>query len=54
MVQKVFRICEAKNGIEPNELLQAGTDGHQRIWQTMLKRDQTLVEGRVPAKETKN
>ena len=32
MVQKVFRICEAKNGTETNELLLTSTDGHQRIW----------------------
>ena len=30
MVQKVFGICEAKNGTKTNELLQTGTDGHQR------------------------
>ena len=33
MVQKVFGICEAKNGTETCELLQTGTDGHQRVWQ---------------------
>ena len=53
VVQKVFGICEAKNGTETMKLLQTGTDGHQRIWQ-MLKRIQTLEEGRVPVKEAKN
>ena len=33
MVQKVFGVCEAKNGTDTNELLQTGTDGHKRIWQ---------------------
>ena len=33
MVQKVFGIREAKNGTETDELLQTGTDGHQRMWQ---------------------
>ena len=33
MVQKVFGICEAKNGTKTNELLQTKTNGHQRIWQ---------------------
>ena len=37
MVQKVFGICEAKTGTETNELLQSGTDGHQRIWQNAEK-----------------
>ena len=32
LVQKVFGTCEAKNGTEIDELLQTGTDGHQRIW----------------------
>ena len=31
MVQKVFGIREAKNGTEIDELLQTGTDGHQRV-----------------------
>ena len=31
MVQKVFRICEAQNGTETSELLQTGTNEHQRI-----------------------
>ena len=30
MVQKVFGICEAKNGIETDERLQAGADGHPK------------------------
>ena len=38
---------------EINELPQTRTDGHQRIWQNAEK-FQTLEEGRVPAKETKN
>ena len=33
MVQKVFGMCEAKNGTETHELLKTGTDGHPRIWQ---------------------
>ena len=33
MMQKVFGKCEAKNGIKVSELLEIGTDGHQRIWQ---------------------
>ena len=33
IVQKVFGICEAKNGTETNELLQTGTNGHQRLGQ---------------------
>ena len=33
VLQKVFGIREAKNGSETDELLQNGTDGHQRIWQ---------------------
>ena len=37
MVQKVFGICEAKNGTKTNELLQTGTHGHQRIWQNDAK-----------------
>ena len=35
MVQKVFGICDAKNGIETNELLQTRTDGHKGIWQNV-------------------
>ena len=35
MVQKVFGIHEAKTGTETDELLQTGTDGHQRVWQTV-------------------
>ena len=53
MVQKVFGICEAKNGTETDELLHTGTNGHRRIGK-MMKRIQILEEGRVPAKETKN
>ena len=30
MVQKVFGICEAQNGIETDERLQAGADGHPK------------------------
>ena len=41
MAQKVFRICEAKNGTETDELLQAGTDGYPRYGK-MLKRIQVL------------
>ena len=35
MVQKVFGIREAKNGTETDELLQAGADGHRRVWQNV-------------------
>ena len=42
MVQKVFGICEAKNGTNTKE------------FGKMMKRIQTLEEGRVPAKEAKN
>ena len=35
MVQKVFEIREAKNGTETDELLQTGTDGHQRNLQSV-------------------
>ena len=51
MVQKVFGMCEAKNGTEANELQQAGTDGHQRIWQNAEKNSNC---GRVLAREAKN
>ena len=37
MVQRVFGIREAKNGTEADELLQTGTDGHQRVWQHVEK-----------------
>ena len=30
--RKEFWIREAKNGTETDELLQTGTDGHQRVW----------------------
>ena len=53
MVQKVFRIREAKNGTETDALLQTGTDGHHGIWK-MLKKNRTLEDGRIPAKEPKN
>ena len=36
--KKVFSICEAKMATETNELLQTGTDGHQRIWQNAEKK----------------
>ena len=51
MVQKVLGKCEAKNGTEANELLQARTDGHHG---KMLKRIQVLESGGVPAKEARN
>ena len=35
MVQKMFEICDAKNGTETDELLQSGTDGHPRVWQNV-------------------
>ena len=30
-----FGTCEAKKGTETDELLQTGTDGHQRVWQNV-------------------
>ena len=50
MVQKVFGICEAKNVTETHELLQTGTDGHQRIWQHAEENPNSI---RLPAKEAK-
>ena len=35
MVQKVFGMCETKHGTKASELLQAGADGHQRVWQNV-------------------
>ena len=35
VVQKVFWMCEAKNGTETDELLQARAGGHQRVWQNV-------------------
>ena len=35
MVQKVFGICDVKNGTETDDLLQAGAGGHQRVWQNV-------------------
>ena len=37
MVRKMLRIREAKNGTKADELLQTGTDGHQRVWQIVEK-----------------
>ena len=54
MVQKVFGICEAKNGTETDELLQAGAVGHPRMYGNMLKRIQVLEDGRVPAAEARS
>ena len=33
--RKCSGVCEAKNGSETDELLQAGADGHQRVWQNV-------------------
>ena len=56
MVQKLFGICEAKNGTETDERLQAGADGHPKrmakCW--MLKRLQVLEDGGVAAKEARS
>ena len=54
MVQKVFGICEAKNGTKTNELLQTRTDGHQRIRQNDEKNPNSRGRKRVPAKEARN
>ena len=53
MVQKVFGIREAKGGTETDELLQTGTDGHQRVWQNV---EENSSPGRWygPAKEARN
>ena len=53
MVQEMLGICEAKNGTETSELLQAGTDGHTRAWGNVEK-FQVLEDGRVPATEATN
>ena len=50
----MFGIREAKNGTKASKLLHAGTDGHQIILAKMVKRIQTLEEGRVAAKEAQN
>ena len=41
MVQKVFWVCEAKNGTNDSKMLHAGADGHQRIWQNGEKNPNT-------------
>ena len=43
MVQKVFGICEAKNGTETDELLQVGTGGHWRAWWGLGKGGKRLL-----------
>ena len=53
MVQKVFGICEAKNGpklMNYRRLEQVGAEEFGK----MVKRIQILEEGRVPAKELEN
>ena len=49
MVQKVFGMCEAKNGTETDELLQAWTDGHQKAWNRHcgIHNRRTRIVGRV-------
>ena len=52
MVQKVFETCDAKNATETEccRPEQMGT----KEFAKMLKRIQTLEDGRVPAKEAKH
>ena len=38
----MFGMCEAKNGTETDELLQAGADGHQRVWQNAEENSKSL------------
>ena len=52
MVQKMLGICEAKNGSKADKLMHAGTG--TKDFGTLVKRIQTLEEGRVPAKEAEN
>ena len=52
LVQKMLGLCEAENGTQIDELLQAGACWHKERGK-MLKRIQILEDGRVPAKEAK-
>ena len=54
MVQKVFGICEAKNGAEADELCCRLEKMGTKEFSKMMKRTQTLEDGGVPAKEAKN
>ena len=49
----MFGLCEAKNGTEINELLQAIASRHQRVWQD-VKADSRPGGLQVPAKEARN
>ena len=53
MVQKVFGTREAKNGTESDELLQTGTDGHQRVWQSAEKNPNTRGRKKSPSQRGK-
>ena len=44
--------CAIKNGTNIDELLQAGTSGHKRVW-TMLRRIRVLEESRILANEAR-
>ena len=54
MVQKVFGICEAKNGNQKLMKCCLPEPMGTKEFGKMVKRIQTLEEGRVPAKEAKN
>ena len=53
MVQKVFGICEAKNGTKLTNCCRLEKMDDKEFG-NMMKRIQILEEGRVPAKEVKN
>ena len=50
----MFGLCETENGTEIDELLQAGTSRHKKEHGNMIKRIQTLEDGRIPANEAKD
>ena len=54
MVQKVFGIREAKNGTKAGEFVVDRNRWAPKNSANMMKRIQTLEEGRVPAREAKN
>ena len=52
-VHKILGLCEAENGTQIDELLQARASRHKKHGK-MLTRIQVLEGGRVPAKEVQN
>ena len=52
-MQKVFGICEAKDGTEASEFAADRNRWAPKNFVKMMKIIQILEEGRVPAKETK-